>query len=323
MSTTVKECMCPCKMKQAWDTVPSDNMENQECFWPLYHVDKALMERVGEYQGVPIFLPEPEPEDSINFTRSQSKRPRLDIDSVKLTVEKELQDFSLLMAKSLDDNVFTADDVIIIDHTRNITDVKLLATKLRLKGVPLTAASHVDKFIGSAEKLVYELNDIPVSELQCQYRAFLGKLFEVIKHMPEKDFRNLTSIDIIKKFLCSKELLYENIELVLHSMCVASISLTIESVCESLTSRYEHHNNQRRPLSEETAHHELMISMNGPLPTKCDGVITEAMAKYFRKKGKSVDWHFVRRGQNIKQWITSKSVDKLMKKSSSLSFMDT
>ena len=73
-------------------------MENQECFWPLYQVDKELMERVGEYQGVPVFLTEPE--DFINFTWSQ------------------------------------------------------------------------------------------------------------------RDFRNLTSIDIIKKFLCSKELLYENIELV-------------------------------------------------------------------------------------------------------------
>lgn len=78
-----------------------------------------------------------------------------------------------------------------------------------------------------------------------------------------------------------------------------------KNLSESLTSHYEHRNNRKRPISEETAHHEKMISVNGPLATKRDVIILEAMSKYFAKQGKSVDKHFVRGGYNIKEWIAS------------------
>lgn len=77
-----------------------------------------------------------------------------------------------------------------------------------------------------------------------------------------------------------------------------------------------------RPINDETAHHEMMISVNGPLPTKCDSVVLEAMSKCFAKQGNSTDWHFVRRSHNIKSWTVSKSVDKLISLNSPLPFMD-
>ena len=171
----------------------------------------------------------------------------------------------------------------------------------------------------SAQKLVFELKDVSPTDLKSQYRKFLDKIEELIKPMPSKDFIALKSSCIIKKFLSSKAALFKDIELVLHAVTVAATIMSVESVCESLTSKYEYHNNKRRPISEETAHHEMNISVNGPLPTKCDSVIKNALNKFFEKQS---DWHFLRKSHNIKEWFVSKTVDKLMSKNSSLPFMD-
>lgn len=78
-------------------------------------------------------------------------------------------------------------------------------------------------------------------------------------------------------------------ELILHSICVASIILSVESVCESLTSVYEYHNNKRHVI-EETAYHEMILSTKGPLPTKRNLVVLNALSHEFCQQS---NWHFV------------------------------
>ena len=70
----------------------------------------------------------------------------------------------------------------------------------------------------------------------------------------------------------------------MHSMCVASTISSIESVCESVASCYEYHNNKQRPITEEAAQHEMMIAVNGLLPKNCNVIISEAMHAYFAQQ---------------------------------------
>lgn len=319
MSTSTYKENCPCtKIDTSDDDETEDEFKKVVCYWPTYHADSKSLETVGIYQDVPLFLAEPE---EVNVTRSQAKKIKIDSTSNKLLddVSSELHDLTSYIAQELTSNVYTEDDLILLNDIQVLTDLKLLATKIKLKGIPFTAASVTDKFVISAQKLVFELQDVSPTELKFQYRRFLEKIDELIKFMPSKDFKGLKSSCIIKKFLSSKAAFFRDIEIILHAVTVAATIMSVESVCESLTSKYEYHNNRRRPISEETAHHEMIISVNGPLPTKCDSIINNALNQFFVKQN---DWHFLRKGHNVKDWFVSKTVDKVMSKSSSLPFMD-
>ena len=59
----------------------------------------------------------------------------------------------------------------------------------------------------------------------------------------------LTKLDskiLIRNFFDPDEKLYINIEMILHSMVVASIKHSCESIMESFVSKYENHVNARR-----------------------------------------------------------------------------
>ena len=84
--------------------------------------------------------------------------------------------------------------------------------------------------------------------------------------------------------------------MIIHSICVSAVKMSVESVVESLTSKFEIHFNKFRNVNEDTAHNEMMISVNGPSPARCDTVVMEAMKRHF--KGQHGIW-FVRRSNDI------------------------
>lgn len=70
----------------------------------------------------------------------------------------DLSDISLHLTEELGKNIFNDDDVVIIfDHIKILTDLKLVATKIKLKGVSLIAAYQKEKLIIPLQKLVFEL----------------------------------------------------------------------------------------------------------------------------------------------------------------------
>lgn len=48
-----------------------------------------------------------------------------------------------------------------------------------------------------------------------------------------------------------------------------------EWICKSPVHQYEYYNDKWRPIVPLTAHHEIMISVNGMLTMKCNSVILE------------------------------------------------
>ena len=65
--------------------------------------------------------------------------------------------------------------------------------------------------------------------------------------------------------------------------------MSVESVAESMISKYNIHNNELRCLSEEIAQLEMFVAYNGPDIGENDKSLSEALSEHFKPKG----WHFV------------------------------
>ena len=112
--------------------------------------------------------------------------------------------------------------------------------------------------------------------------------------MEERDLTKITSMSILKDFLSSKANLFNGVEIAMQSIVCASIKISVESVVESLVSRYESHFTKNRNLDESNALDEMTIAENGPSIFKADKILSNAMNKYWRDTSNSGKWHFVR-----------------------------
>ena len=84
----------------------------------------------------------------------------------------------------------------------------------------------------------------------------------------------------------------------MHCICVESVKISVESVVESLVSKYEKHFDSSRQPTEEHAVDEMIILENGPLLHQADNVIEKAMRKYW----KNGEWHFIRKHENVRSY---------------------
>ena len=68
---------------------------------------------------------------------------------------------------------------------------------------------------------------------------------------------------------------------------------------------------------------EIKVGVNGPEVQQADPVIQKAMRSMFAsaKSTEDRDGHFVRRGENVKDYMVSKSVDSFVNKKVSAPFM--
>ena len=145
---------------------------------------------------------------------------------------------------------------------------------------------------------------------------FIRKLEE---HTMKIKMNDLESLSLIKDLLNSQYHLYEGVELIIHIICIASVKISVESVVESLVSRYEIHFDKERQLKEEHA-----LNENGPKFAKADKILKAAMNMYWKNKEFSGEWHFTHKSEDIRTFYSGKSkvMTKLMNETSKLSFMD-
>ena len=135
----------------------------------------------------------------------------------------------------------------------------------------------------------------------------------------EKEFReakSITSTDMIRSFLSKTKCLYKEVEIIVHCICAGAVKISVESVVESLVSRYENHfTPKRQDTKEDNALQEMTISENGPLLQHADNVIEAAMRQYWRKNSDNGQWHFIRRSECIRSYTggASKVIGRWMK----------
>ena len=165
---------------------------------------------------------------------------------------------------------------------------------------------------GQLQHILSQLSS-PEAEMRLQYREFIRRLGEVGK---EKGSAELTSIQIIAKFLDHKEDLYKDIEGPLSVLARACVAQGVEAIVESWVSVLENHSSSVRGITDQDRlEDEVWVAINGPEVVHCEGIVREAI-----RVGEG-GGHFIRRGGNIKSYGVSKAVDSLVKKPPKVPFM--
>ena len=92
----------------------------------------------------------------------------------------------------------------------------------------------------------------------------------------------LDSMELFKAVLSMKNKIYEDVETIIHIICVAATSMRVEYIVESWVSVYESHSSKHRPISNERAELEVFLAVNGPILPHADCLIEEAIRSMFR-----------------------------------------
>ena len=106
-------------------------------------------------------------------------------------------------------------------------------------------------------------------------------------------------------------------------MARAGVAMWLESVMESWFSVLEHHNNPRRPLTQERLEQEAMVALNGPAEVHCNSIVEEVLTSFWRKQkvAGNREGHWIQRSSNIKSYFVSGAVDSIVKKTPEVPFM--
>ena len=139
---------------------------------------------------------------------------------------------------------------------------------------------------------------------------------DVTKNYSVEKLDKLDPKELIKIFMRSEKL-YKGIELIMQACAVGAIKISVESVAESMISKYNIHNSKIRPIGEDTAEHEMMIDYNGPAIGEADGVLMEALQLHFKDNPKGIhfDTHNIFRSNGL-------TVQDILSKKSRLPFFD-
>ena len=104
---------------------------------------------------------------------------------------------------------------------------------------------------------------------------------------------------IIGDFISTDRKLYENVELSVQGILCASVKVSVESVVETVVSRYGTHFSKNRLLNEENAIQEMLIAENGPEIFWADAILDKAMSAYWKTKTENGNWHFQKNSDSI------------------------
>ena len=109
--------------------------------------------------------------------------------------------------------------------------------EVRKDGAVKTGHKLVNKFVTSVRKITSSVDEIPDDELKENFMKF-RKVLD--KHTKNLEDNTIDSKSLIKKFLV-REKLYRGTELTPHNIVTSTVKVSVESVLESLASRYEVH----------------------------------------------------------------------------------
>ena len=302
MGDTVDSQNCPCS------TTPG----SEDCLWPQLHKDLLEIRTRSSYHGVPV---------GQLVSLELSTRA-----GVKKTKENQLLDQAGIISRCLDnlkvyaehlgnklfEKVYSEADKKMIETLRVLLDLKSLSMKIKSSGAPHVASIQAKHFIDKSRLVVPSLSDVSNQEIRLQFRDFLRVLEN---QMDDIESEKLDSMEIFRLLLCPNLNLYINIESIVHILCTAATTMSVESVVESWVSIYESHSNKHRPISNDRAEMEVCLAVNGPLLQHADPLIKKAIKEIYKdsKDVNNRDGHFVRRNQNIADYSVSKSVDSFVK----------
>ena len=282
------------------------------CLWMNLHKEIESHDKSGKFRGTNGMGIE---DKEYSKTRQGGKCSKMSKNaSFKEKIQIQFSTFTEALLKKLTEEVFDQESRCFIAKIRPLTDLRQIA--IRLKTEPEDDVFDDTKSCTEIMKdIASNLSDEGI-ELVHQWKVFILRISEVTK---EIDLIRLESRSILQMFVNSELELFKDIENVIHGVCVAAVSVTVESIIESRISVYEFRNSKLRNISDERAKEEMNIRTNGPVIAKADSVIKNALTIYWGGD----DWHFTRTSnKDVIKWNVSKVMDKKLKETSHYSSMD-
>ena len=269
--------------------------KKQKCLWPRYH---ACLEELksSKFRRVEI---KNDFEAKGFFTKLARRERDLNLLTNPAEITKvNLEIFVKRLSKDIRSEVFEEKTVEMIENTRNVADVKKFALLVKKQGAIQTGLKIGNAFVISSRKITGSVDEISDVEIKDNFCKFLKVLERNIQNTEEK---NLDSKTIIKEFLSDTEL-FSGIELTLHCIITSAVKISVESVVESLVSRYESHFDSSRQMKEEHALEEMLIAENGPDIVNADRLLISAMDRYWKENTEDGAWHFCHKSEDIRSY---------------------
>ena len=156
-------------------------------------------------------------------------------------------------------------------------------------------------FLNALRNITGSVATVDDRDLMNHYRIFVANLeILFIKSYKEFDPSIFGSKEIIQSILKKENIaLFRNVKVIIHLICVACAKVSVESVVESLVSRYEKHFDSSRQPTEQHSLDEMIIAENRPLLHHADEILERAMNRYWRVAKRYGKWHFLRRTEDI------------------------
>ena len=265
-----------------------------KCPWPKNHNSKASLKSTKTILNLAVTEQYGTPAAGLQVITRRSYQDMLvnNKENVVDKTDKKLIELTKDITERLTANVFNEEGEDIIGHTKTILDLPDLAMKIK-KQVSTIVLTIIEfpKWLTAVKKIKLEdLENVPETELKTQFKLFVERLEVLTRNYSEIDLKKLDSKVLIKRFFDPQDKLFEDIEMVMHAMAVASVKHSCESILESFVSEYENHFDEHRNVDETTANEEFEIAVNGPNLAHADAVILQAMDVYWDGK----PWHFYR-----------------------------
>ena len=193
-----------------------------------------------------------------------------------------------LLCRVKDDmkNVYNNEEEELIKITRRLTDWSALAVRINRLGPVLIQTLESSQYLIDSRKIARSLRYVPSCIITNQFKLFLQRLHEETRNMTIEKIKKVDSKELIKRFLKTDLFLYKDIEIIMAATVVGCIKLGLDSLAESMISKYNIHFSHIRPITDVSVHNEMIIDFNGPSVNKADNVFSEAVSYYFFKQKK-------------------------------------
>ena len=169
-----------------------------------------------------------------------------------------------------------------IENCRVICDLKSLLEKIYQKGSVIVGLEAAKTFLNAVRNITGSVATVDDGDLMNHCRVFVANLeTQFIKCCKKIDHSILDTKEIIQTILKKENIaLFRNVKVIIHLICVACVKVSVESVVESLVSRYEKHFDSSRQPTEQHSLDEMIIAENGPLLHYTDKILERAINQY-------------------------------------------
>lgn len=310
------------KLKKMFSTMDHSSC-SEKCLWERYHADVSARESMDTYMDTSI--------SNVNLGTTRQTRLTAQDDSLAIAdginlVQERLYTLAWRLHHDLSAELFDNETEVVIEHCRVVSDLKMLVSKIYEKGCTLVGFEESAKFVKSARAITGTIASISDDDLVKSYRNFVTTIHEIFikpvggsfqpsKWNNKKMIQRLIEKDTSKSFI--------ECRIITHIIMCACVKVSVESVVESIVSRYEKHFHHSRQPSEEHSLNEMIIAENGPFLHQADEILESSMDRYWKENTTSGEWHFLRKTNDIRSYTggASKVVGKLLDRQSKLPFM--